>query len=157
MTLNGNFVAVRVAADDMYPKRSAQEEISAGNGNQESASLTPWKRRASGFNARTDALISSGNFSSGTGAGLMRFTLASSCSSGTVGLKLSSFRRFRRSSSASCLELTNPLGIDVCLRNSCNCAGILEVDAGMSATAAGARVTALFAGTFFFVAIKSPC
>jgi hypothetical protein len=33
-TLNGSFVAVRVAAEDMYPNLSAQAELSQGNGNQ---------------------------------------------------------------------------------------------------------------------------
>ena len=83
----------------------------------------------------------------------MRFTLASSLSTDTVGLTFSSFRRFRKSTSDSCLELTNPLGTDVCLMNSCSCGGIVEAEAGMSATVAGARVTAFFAGTFLFGAI----
>jgi hypothetical protein len=41
VTLNGSFVAARVAADDIYPKRSPQGERIGGKGNQESSTFIP--------------------------------------------------------------------------------------------------------------------
>src|SRR5882724_6615919 len=93
-------------------------------------------------------------------AGLMRFALANSCTSETVGLRFISITRFCSSDSAICFGLTNPLGIDVFMRNSRTGPGISEVAAGYGVSAfrfiafvAPGRLGACFAGAFFFVAM----
>lgn len=84
----------------------------------------------------------------------MRFTTGNSCSSGTVGLILISFTRFRRSIRLISLGLMNPLGIDVCLRKSRITLGSSAVAAGVSASVVsfGAFVVLRldFVGAFFF-------
>src|SRR5688500_14863417 len=88
--LDAHFVALRVAADDMYPNLSAQGDVTNGKGNHVSSTLVPWNRRVSGFSARTLALTSSGSRSVGTRAGLMRFRAGRSLSTDTVGRTFSS-------------------------------------------------------------------
>jgi hypothetical protein len=111
-----------------------------------------------GFSAGIDSLTSSGNFPTGMSAGLMRFTAANSCSSGTVGLILLSVTRFRSSVSEISLAFTNPLEIDVALRNARTGSGISEVAAGISgfSSCLGAFVATVFldfAEAFFLVTI----
>src|SRR5215211_3698031 len=147
-TLNGSFVAARTATDDMYPNRSAHEEISAGNGNQERASLAPWKRWNSGLRARTLRRISSGRFSSGTPAlGFTRFTLVTRWSGDTVGRRFRPISTSLRSATDSGLGLTNPMGVAVCSRKSRNASGMVVVADGSWATGPIAR--GAFATTFF--------
>lgn len=112
----------------------------------------PWKRRTPGFNARIDSLISCGNFSMGSGGGLMRLTAFRKFSSDTVGFRLISFMRLRKSISLSCFGVTKPFGIEVFAKNSCNYAGIFEVVAGAS-VATDARSVAFFAVALFFLAM----
>ena len=84
MALNGNFVAARVAADDMYPNRSAQEEIERRKWKPRERKLDAVETSSFWLQCADRRLISSGNFSTGTCARLTRFRLASSRSSDTV-------------------------------------------------------------------------
>jgi hypothetical protein len=90
----------------------------------------------------------------------MRFALANSCSSETVGLKFVSATRFRSPDNTIGFELTYPLGIDVFLRNSPTGFGISKVAAGLVvsafrfvAFATPGRLGVCFAGAFFFVTL----
>ncbi len=140
----------------MYPNRSPHGEITRGIGNQESSSLVPWKRRVAGFKARTEALTSSGSCSSRTGAGLMRFTLSSSLSSGTLVFNFRSFTRPCRSRSVIFSDFTKSFGIDVDSKNSFNRLGTLEVEPGIVSIRAGAGFTAFFTEVFCFVVMAIP-
>ena len=157
-TLNGSFVAARTATDDLYPNRSAQEEISAGNGNQERASLAPWKRWNSGFRARTLRRISSGCFSSGTPAsGFTRFTLVTRWAGGTVDRTFRSISTSLRSATDSGLGFTNPMGVAVCPRKSRIASGMVVVADGswpMGRVARGGFASAFF--RLFFIAMEPP-
>src|SRR5215207_1310921 len=131
----------------------------------------PWKRRAVGRSAGTDSLTSRGSLSTGSSAGLMRFTLVSNRSSDTLAFRLMSFARLRSWVSATGWALTNAWGTEFRWRNSCTCSGISENAAGVSSAAAEAAGWApgvaafledfappflappFFAGAFFFVAM----
>ena len=95
--------------------------------------------------AGMDAFTSSGSFSTGSSAGLMRLMLSASRSSDTVARTLSAPVRWRSSTSPSGLALVNPLGATVCRRNRITGSGISEVEAGAASTAAAGCSTTFFA------------
>jgi len=139
----------------MYPNLSAQGEISGGNGNHVSEILAPWNLRVCGFNARTDSFISSGNFSSGTRAGLIWSMTARSLSTETVGLMSRSFKRFRRSMRGSFFEVVNPFGTEVFLMNSASCNGISAIRPG-ALSGGAAFLVCFFAGAVGLFAVFFP-
>src|SRR5829696_374235 len=78
----------------------------------------------------------------GLGACLIRLTLSSSLSAGTVGLTLLSFKRRRRSTSANGFGLANPSGAAGSLRNLSTDSGIADAAAGIGSAVCGCPVLA---------------
>src|SRR4051794_27400203 len=97
-----------------------------------------------------DCLTSSGSLSTGTSAGLMRLTAASSSSGATVSLTLLSVILLRSSVNVICFAATKSFGITVWLKNSRTCSGMAVVTAGLGASTSSALAESNLAGGVVF-------